>query len=376
MALERSLRWRLILGRASEQSLCSGDGPGEQAEALDGALDFLYGREGEGADEQQMDKSGRGDTHPMTVPEWINKVHSLFPKEAIERLERDALHRYKLHEVVTNAEALKAAEPNLSLVEAILHSKKHMDPKVLEMAREIVRKVAEQLKRQLIEQLEHRYGGTPWKTRKSRYRTARNLDAIKTIRRNLRNWSAEHKRILIDDPQFFARLKRSHSRYQVILLVDESGSMLRNIIHSAVVAACLWEWPAVKTHLVIWDTEVVDLTSHAEDPVEILLRVQLGGGNDAAKALRYAQTLIEAPQRAIVVLITDFYEGGGADAMVREVAGLVEAGVQVFGVAALDDQVRGAFDRRVAQQVAEAGAHVAATTPLELAGWLLERVRR
>jgi hypothetical protein len=102
----------------------------------------------------------------------------------------------------------------------------------------------------------------------------------------------------------------------------------------------------------------------------------LGGGNDAAKALRYAQTLIEAPHRAIVVLITDFYEGGGADAMVREVAGLVEAGVQVFGVAALDDQVRGAFDRRVAQQVAEAGAHVAATTPLELAGWLLERVRR
>lgn len=370
-------RWRLILGPAGDEGMgTTGEGGGD-AEALERALSWLYDREAEGAPERSLAPGGgpgRGPEHPLDVPDWINAIHTLFPREAIERLESDALHRYGILDVVTRREALENAAPSLALAEAILRCKSRMDARVLDAARALVAKVVDELRKKLTDEVEHRLGATPMRHRRSRFRVAKNLDAIRTIRKNLQHWDREKQRLVIARPEFFSRVRRSGPRYQVIVVVDQSGSMARNIIHAAVLASVLWKLPATRSHLVVYDTEVVDLTPYVDDPVELLLRVQLGGGTDGAKALQYAAELVEVPHRTILLLITDFEDN--AENLAREVRALVGEGVVVFGAASLDDRVQGAYDHGVAQAVADAGAHVAATTPGKLVQWIVERMRQ
>ena len=149
-----------------------------------------------------------------------------------------------------------------------------------------------------------------------------------------------------------------------------------SVIHSAVTAACLWNLPGLKTHLVAFDTSVVDLTADVADPVELLIKVQLGGGTDIARAVDYGASLIENPRRSILVLITDFYEGGDEYRLVRTVARLAEQGTQVLGLAALDEEANPSYDRALAQRLADVGAHVGAMTPGQLAAFVAERLGR
>jgi uncharacterized protein with von Willebrand factor type A (vWA) domain len=162
----------------------------------------------------------------------------------------------------------------------------------------------------------------------------------------------------------------------VILLVDQSGSMASSVIHSAVTAACLWGLPGVRTHLVAFDTGVVDLTKDVEDPVELLMKVQLGGGTHIERAVAYATDLIDRPDRAIVVLISDFCEGGDADALVGRVKVLASQRTRVLGLAALDREANPSYDRAMAERLVLAGAEVGAMTPGELASWLAEKIGR
>lgn len=370
-------RWRLILGRASEDGFGGAPAANGQAQELEAALSWLYDRQAEGDTQRSVARGGgpgSGPEHPLDVPDWINAIHKLFPKEAIERLESDALERYGILEVVTRPEALATVTPSISLAEAILRCKSNMDATVLDAARKLVAKIVEDLQKKLCDEIEHRLGATPFRHRRSRFRVAKNLDALRTIRKNLQNYDRENRRLVIERPEFFARVRRFGPKHQIVIVVDQSGSMARNIIHAAIVASVLWKLPATKTHLVVYDTEVVDLTPYVDDPVELLLRVQLGGGTDGAKALQYASQLIDTPHRTILLWITDFEDR--PDALAREVRSLVGEGVTVFGAASLDDQVRGAYDHGVAQVVADAGAFVAATTPGKLVAWLVEKMRR
>jgi len=370
-------RWRLILGRAGDDGLGPATGDHAEAQDLESALSWLYDREAEGDAKRSVARGGgpgRGPGHSLDVPAWINEIHRLFPKEAIERLESDALSRYGILEVVTRPEALANVTPSLSLAEAILRCKSRMETHVLDAARLLVARVVDDLRKQLCDEVEHRLGATPYRHRRSRFRVAKNLDALRTIRKNLRHYDQKKRQLIIERPEFFARVRRFGPRHQVIIVVDQSGSMARNIIHAAVVASILWKLPSTKAHLIVYDTEVVDLTPYVDDPVELLMRVQLGGGTDGAKALQYASQLIEVPHRTILLWITDFEDS--PEALVREVRALVGEGVIVFGAASLDDQVQGAYDRGVAQAVADAGAHVAATTPTKLVGWLVEKMRQ
>ena len=375
-AYDPETRWRLILGRAGDEGMGPGC-TGGQADEMEGALSWLYDREGEGDARRSVARGagfGRGPGHSFDVPDWINAIHQLFPKEAVERMESDALQRYGILEVVTRPEALANVTPSLSLAEAILRCKSRMDTKVLEAARMLVSKVVEELKEKLCDEIEHRLGATPYRHRRSRFRVAKNLDALRTIRKNLQNYDRDRRQLVIEKPEFFARVRRFGPRYQVIIVVDQSGSMARNIIHAAIVASVLWKLPSTKAHLVVYDTEVVDLTPFVDDPVELLMRVQLGGGTNGAKALQYASQLVDIPHRTILLWITDFEDDAGA--LAREVRALAGEGVIVFGAASLDDQVQGAYDHGVAQAVADAGAHVAATTPSKLVGWIVEKIRQ
>ncbi|WP_431677183.1 VWA domain-containing protein [Kitasatospora sp. KL5] len=345
-------RWRLILGAPAERAtgpLC------QDAAARDAALEWLYGRD---ADlERRGVRSGPAGTRAsgdgpsrVTAVDWLDDVHRLFPKETVERLERDAVERYGIDEIVT-------------------------DPEVLAMARRIVEAVVRDLMDRLRPELRRAFTGARSR-RPSRLPSARDFDFRATIRANLAHYLPEQRRVLIERPHFHSRTRRHLEQWQLILLVDQSGSMVDSVIHSAVTAACLWSLPGLRTHLIAFDTAVVDLTSEVADPVELLMGVQLGGGTDIARAVDHAAGLVDNPRRSIVAVISDFYEGGDPYRLVRTVRGLVAQGTTVLALAALDEEADPVYDRKLAGRLAEAGAHVGAMTPGRLAEFVAEKVGR
>ncbi|OJT22148.1 hypothetical protein BO221_25800 [Archangium sp. Cb G35] len=373
MTMDPLARWRLVLGEAAEGAL--GNSLDAQGRGMDAALEWLYGREGDLADRDVRGRQGGTGPSSLTVPDWINEVHSLFPKETIERLERDAVERYKIDEVVTRADVLSRVEPNETLLRAVLRTKHLMNPEVLAVARRIVEKVVRDLMEKLSKEVRQTFSGVLDRRRRSPLKVARNFDFRRTLRENLDRYSPTERKIAIEHASFFSRTRKHTERWQVILLVDQSGSMTSSVIHSAVTAACLWGLPGIQTHLVAFDTAVVELTREVTDPVELLMKVQLGGGTDIQKAVAYGAGLIESPRRSIVVLITDFYEGGGPELLVRRVKDLCAQGTKVLGLAALEPDATPNYDRDLARRLVDVGAHVGAMTPGQLAAWIAEKVR-
>jgi Mg-chelatase subunit ChlD len=375
---ESLIRWRLVLGSDAEQGLgCGLDG---QDARRDQALGYLYGREyGAGRNVRPGGSSGRGrgtlDPSALTVPEWINAVHELFPKRTIERIEKDALERYQLQEMVTNPELLARAQPSQTLLKAVLHTKHLMNQEVLALARTLVRKVIEQLMEKLARQVRSPFLGAADRRRRSMMKVAKNFDARSTVRRNLAHYNPEAKKLFIQTPYFFSRVRRHVDRWQVIIVVDESGSMADSVIHSAVTAAVFFGIRTLRTHLILFDTNVVDVTADCADPVETIMKVQLGGGTDIGGALSYAASLVDNPRRTIVVLITDFCEGAPEERLCAVTKSLIESGVTLLGLAALDERAEPMYDHRIAGRMVVLGAHVAAMTPGELAEWVATKVR-
>ncbi|QEG41470.1 VWA domain-containing protein [Roseimaritima ulvae] len=373
---QRQTRWRLVMGPGSEQ-LCGG--LTAQAQQQEDCLSFLYDREyggGRNVRSRDGDRSGSLDASSLTIPDWINKIHELFPQATIERLEQDALERYEIDEMVTNPEVLARAEPNQTLLKAVLRTKHLMNQQVLKAAQHLVRKAVEQLMQQLAEDVRVAFQGSVDRRHRSHLKIAKNFDVSTTLRRNLKNYDPQTRRVTVETPYFFSRVRRQVDRWQIIILVDESGSMLDSVIHSAVTAAVFYSMRMMKVHLCIFDTAVVDLTDQIVDPVETLMKVQLGGGTDIGQAVHYASTLVENPARTVVVLITDFYEGGPPARLFSAARKLVESGVTCLGLAALDERAEPTYDAQVGAQLVKLGWHVGAMTPGELAAWVAEKVRR
>lgn len=369
-------RWRLVLGEPG-QSVLDGEQLSEAGAGRDAALDWLYGRDGdlERRGIRQTRHGGDGASVVTTV-DWLDDITTLFPKETIERLQRDAVERYEIHDVVTDPAVLARIEPNATLLKAVLRTKHLMNPDVLLLARRIVEAVVRQLVEKLATEVRHAFSGARSRTA-SRFKVARNFDIRRTLRANLGRYRPDERKVYVETAYFVARTRRHLDQWQVILLVDQSGSMTGSVIHSAVTAACLWGLPGVKTHLVAFDTAVVDLTADVDDPVELLMKVQLGGGTDIAKAVAYGAGLVEQPRRTILVLISDLYEGGGGEhRLVRLVRELTEQGTKVLCLAALDEDADPAFDRDMGARLANAGASVGAMTPGQLAAFVAEQVGR
>lgn len=377
---DRRVRWRLILGVGSE-SAC-GVTLSPEAQAMDEAIGFLYDREAQGRNIRQRNgagsdanRQGGDEASQLTTPDWINAIHTLFPQKTIERLEKDALERYKLEEMVTNPDLLSRAEPSETLLKAILRTKHLMNPQVLQLARDLVRKSIAALLEKLARPVQSPFWGTLNRQKRSFLKVAKNFDPKTTVERNLKHYNFEHKRLSIQNPYFSSRLRRQVDRWQIIIVVDESGSMLNSVIHSALTASIFFGIPSLKPHLILFDTSVVDVTDYCTDPVETLMKVQLGGGTNIGQALQYAASLITNPRKTIVVLITDFYEGGSTNQLLTVTRQLLESGVNLLGLAALDEQAHPQYDRDLAQRMVNFGASVAAMTPGELALWVAEKVR-
>ena len=380
-------RWRLVLGRYANAQLSSTTAGGDQAR-MEAALDYLYGREydgrgvregsgtgdgpgsGDSGGPSRLGPGGSGPSAPALV-EWLSEVRELFPRETAEIVERHALDRYGLTELVTDPETLARLEPDEDLLKTLLALKGHLGEQTLVVARRIIRQVVEELRRRLELEVRAALSGRLSQHRHSPMKVAANFDPLGTIRRNLKHYDPEGQRLVLAEVLFYERNAR-RLPWDIIVCVDQSGSMAGSVIHSAVMAGILAGLPAFRVRLVVFDTSVVDLSAHLDDPVDVLMRVQLGGGTDIAKAVRYCAQLVENPQRTVVVLVTDFCEGGPPAALIRVVRGLAEARVKLLGLAALDGAANPFYDKRIAGQLADEGMQIAALTPAQLASWLVE----
>ncbi len=378
-------RWRLVLGKyaAGQISFSQGGSFGNGGEGgkatgntpgginymdMENLLDYLYSRE-YGEEQEIRERGGGSEGSQLTVPQWLHQVKKLFPKRTVEILERHALEKYNMTELLTDPEVLSKLEPNRELLKTIMELKHMMKGEVLSLAREIVRKVAEEIARKLEQEVRISFFGRLNRSASSPVKSARNLDMKKTIRRNLQNYDRENGQIVLKNVYFNARMKK-YNQWRVVVCVDESGSMLDSVIHSAIMAGIFAKLPMLDTKLVIFDTSVVDLSGYVEDPVETLMSIQLGGGTNIAGALGYCEGLIEYPFRTILVLVTDLYEGGGYQRLYATAKGIIESGARLVVLTALDMEANPSYDRNAATVLADMGAFVGAMTPEDLAAWI------
>ncbi|MCB1051383.1 MAG: VWA domain-containing protein [Acidobacteria bacterium] len=377
MTSEESLRWRLILGRYAQHHLAP-DMTRRQVR-MERALDFLYGREYQGRGVRGRDgepgRKGPGslDGTQLNVPQWLNEVRQLFPKQTFETLERHALDRYELTELINNPQTLEQLEPNYDLLKMMLTLKGHMKKEVLDTARQLIRTIVEELRHKLAQEVKLALNGRINRFRSSPLKVMQNFDWRGTIRQNLKNYDPERQQLVLSRVKFFSRLQR-HLPWQIILCVDQSGSMVDSVIHSAVLAGILAGLPAVTVKLVVFDTSLVDLSAQVDDPVEILMSVQLGGGTDIGQALTYCEQLVENPRRTVLALITDFGEGAPPNRLYSATKRLVESGVTLLGLAALDGEAAPDFDQHIAGKLASLGMEITAATPKEFAQWLIQKM--
>jgi Mg-chelatase subunit ChlD len=365
-------RWRLVLGRYAEAAMPQEADLDERTRRLDAALEFLYGREyrGRGLRDDGPKQAGSLDATQVEVLRWLHEVRELFPRDTCEILEKHALDRYGMTELVTDPQTLERLQPNQQLLRTILSLRGSLHADVLHVARRIVRQVTDEIRRQLEPQVRAILAGRLHRFRHAPFASLANFDVAGTVRTNLRHWDANRRRLAIERLRFFDRNQR-RLPWDVILCVDQSGSMVDSVIHSAVMAGILAGLPSLRVKLVVFDTSIVDLSDHLDDPVETLLRVQLGGGTDIGQALRYCSQLVDNPHRTVLVLVSDFCEGAQPSELVRATRKLAEARVRLLGLASLDDQAAPAYDRTMAEQLAACGMEIAALTPARLAQWLL-----
>ncbi|MDY3553821.1 VWA domain-containing protein [Gemmata sp. JC717] len=375
-------RWRLVLGKTAEQHgiNCGGDGDAERVEELVG---FLFepggegnggGRGGRGGRGRSASRAGGSGGPQLTVPDWVDAVNELFPNQSREVMQKELVKRRGIAELMEKPELLEKIEPNMELVKTLLTHQGLLNEKTRVLARKIIDQVVEELKRKMQVQVEQAITGAIRRDRHSPRKVFRNLDLKTTLRRNLKNYSAEKGKLLVDQVYFYAA-ERKKKPWHVIVVVDQSGSMLESAIFSAVMASIFAELPAVKASLVLFDTEVVDLSDQVGQPVDVLLSIQLGGGTDITKGLMYANELVRQPQRTIVVLITDFYEGRPEADLVAQTRLMADGGVRMIGLGALGYDARPSYNKDTAGKCRKAGMDILVCTPEKLAECMAQIIR-
>jgi Mg-chelatase subunit ChlD len=359
---ERLRRWRLALGSDAESS-CGGLS-GVDAR-MDAALAGLYGA-GPGASGGRMGRGnqrtgGLGSSAP-TVARWLGDIREFFPTTVVQLMQQDAIERLNLKQLLLEPELLESVEPDVHLVGTLLSLNKLMPQETKETARAVVRKVVEDLEAQLAQGFRAAVSGALNRAARTSRPRPKDIDWNRTIRANLKNYQPEYRSVVPERLIGYARAARAVKR-DVVLAIDQSGSMAASVVYASLFGAVLASMRALKTSLVVFDTEVVDLTPELADPVDVLFGTQLGGGTDINRAIAYSQTLITRPTDSIFVLISDLYEGGVRDGMLRRIAQMTAAGVQVVVLLALSDEGAPFYDRDNAAALAALGVPAFACTP-------------
>ena len=359
---ERLRRWRLVLGGEG-----GADGTGVRLEGadagMDAALEKLYGAAGaEDAPRQPGRRGGLGDSAPA-VARWLGDIRSYFPSTVVQVMQKDAIERLDLTRLLLEPEMLEAVEPDVHLVGTLLSLNRVLPDQARESARSVVRTVVERLERRLAQRIRSAVGGALDRSaRVLRPRSPADIDWNRTIRANLGTYLPDRGTLVPERLVGYGRRGQAVRR-DVVLCVDQSGSMASSVVYAGVFGAVLASMRSLRTSLVVFDTSVVDLTDQLHDPVELLFGTRLGGGTDINRALAYAQGLVTRPADTIVVLISDLFEGGDREEMLRRVAAMTAAGVQVVALLALSDDGAPAHDRDTAAALAALGVPAFACTP-------------
>lgn len=356
---ERARRWRLVLG--SEESDGIGCSLSKTDLAMDGALRALYDAKGQGQTQNQQQRSGGLGASAPSVARWLGDIRAYFPSSVVRVMQQDAFERLGLKQMLLQPEMLEAVEPDVHLVADLVALGRIMPAKTKETARLVVRRVVEELQRKLANPTRQAVLGSLNRAARNRRPRHNEIDWPRTIRANLKHFQPDYQTIIPETRMGYGR-KRNSLR-EIILCVDQSGSMATSVVYASIFAAVLASLPAVSTKLVVFDTAVVDLTEQLSDPVEVLFGTQLGGGTDINRALGYCQGLVRTPNETILILISDLYEGGNQREMLERAATLAASGVQFITLLALNDDGAPSYDHNVARKFAEFGIISFACTP-------------
>jgi Mg-chelatase subunit ChlD len=346
---DRLARWRLVLGQEAESELGVELGP--QAAAIDRTLQALY----------DSDRSGRLGASSPSVARWLGDIRSYFPSSVVQVLQRDALDRLGLRQMLLEPELLEQVEPDVHLVASLVSLGSVIPARTRETARQVVRKVVGDLEKHLRGPMQQAVRGALQRVQRTSRPRPNEIDWDRTIRKNQRHYSREHQAIIAERVVGFAR-RRSALR-DIVLCIDQSGSMASSVVYASIFGAVLASLRSVSTRFVLFDTAVVDRSHELRDPVELLFGTQLGGGTDIQRALAYCQSIITRPAQTILVLISDLYEGGDARELLARAAALKQSGVHVVCLLALDDQGAPAHDPDHARALANLGIPAFACTP-------------
>ena len=360
---ERLRRWRLILGGADA------DGTGLELAGddlkRDQALERLYDAER---------RAGLGGSAP-SVARWLGDIRTYFPSTVVSVMQHDALERLNLRRMLLEPELLSTVEPDLELATELIALGHVMPSETRDTARTVVRAVVEDIERRLSSPLRQAVAGALNRAAVTRRPRAGDIDWGRTVAANLRHYQPELGTVIPERLVGYGRRAPQVQR-EIILCLDQSGSMAASVVYASVFAAVMASIRSVETRLVVFDTSVVDLTDLLEDPVEVLFGTQLGGGTDINRAVGYCQGLIRRPTDTIFVLISDLYEGGVERELLQRVSQLVGAGVTVIVLLALSDKGTPGFDHALAAKVAALGAPAFACTPDHFPGLMATAIER
>lgn len=374
---EQVKRWRLILGQYADEHLNANDNLGLYDKQIDQALDYLYQHEyrsrgllTENKNDSESRRGGNQSSAYNTV-NWLRKSRKLFPKSTFERMQNQAIERYQLEGILNDPNAIKELQPNFNSVRLLMSLRGKLSNSVQNEVKALIRKVVDEILKKIQMNFINAMTGKKNRFRRSLIKNNQNFDWRATIKANLKNFDQNKQQIIIEKAIFNSRANRQLP-WDIILCVDQSGSMDSSIFYSAVCASIITQLPAVRLHLFVFDTQVVDLTHLASDPVEILMTVQLGGGTNIGYALNYAEQKIINPSRTVMVVVSDFYEGVNLTNLYNTVTRLNANRVKMLGLAALDYLATPVYDLQVSQELANRGMEIAALTPEHFATWLAE----
>jgi hypothetical protein len=366
-------RWRLILGKSAEEplrqmglsreSILSGD----QRE-LDEALEAIYSDEID-RDEWESPTEGRrhggvkGRTFPR-VAKWLDQIRTFFPKDVVVLLQKDAIERRGLKQLLFEPEILANIEPSLDLAGTVLAMKNMVPEKAKAAARDLVRRVVDDMRKRLESQFVQAIRGALMRNRHSPFRSLDNLDWPRTIRRNLKNYNAELKTLIPEQISFFSRQQRQN-QWNIIIAMDQSGSMATSLIYGGIMGAILASIGAVETHVVAFNHEdVVDLTEYCSDPVDLLFGVQLGGAEDYWKATCYCERFMHTPAKTLYIVLGDLHDTSPNEKrFVKKMEFLLESGIKAIGLLAISDQGQPSHNERLAETLAKLGMPCFGCTP-------------
>jgi Mg-chelatase subunit ChlD len=357
-------RWRLALG-SEDEALSPED------QRVSAALSALYG---EGDDQKR--RGGLGRSAP-NVAKWMGDIRAYFPASSVHIVQKDAFERLGLKQMLLEPEFLAAVEADVDLVANLISLRSIMPEKIKATAREVISRVVAALMERLERRTSEAIRGAVQRGRRTHRPRFADIDWPRTIAANLRHYQPAHRVIVPEKLIGFMRhQRRLVDLDEVILCVDQSGSMASSVVYASIFAAVMASLPVVKTSLVCFDTAILDLTPELADPVEVLFGVQLGGGTDINQAIAYCEQRIQRPAKAHLVLISDLFEGGNAEALMGRLTRLIGAGVNVIGLLALSDQGRPAYHAGLASQLAALGAPVFACTPDQFPDMMAAALRR